>query len=51
MVSLKDGWDLYGIKFDQLIDPVNLKVQKQLVDLNGDFFAMIQALQKHFPTA
>jgi len=51
MVSLKDGWDLYGIKFDQLIDPLTLKVQKQLVDLNGDFFAMIQALQRHFPTA
>jgi ATP-dependent phosphofructokinase / diphosphate-dependent phosphofructokinase len=51
MVSLKDGWDIYGIKFDQLINPETLKVQKQLVDLSGDFFAMIQTLQRHCTTA
>jgi 6-phosphofructokinase 1 len=45
MVTLKDGWNIYGIKFDQLIDPVSLKAQKQLVDLDSDFFAMIEALQ------
>ncbi|MRR34291.1 hypothetical protein EG829_06240 [bacterium] len=49
MVTLKGEWNIFGIKFDQLVNPATLKVQKQLVDLNGDFFAMIEALQRHFP--
>lgn len=49
MVTLKGEWKIYGIRFDQLVNPATLKVQKQLVDLDGDFFAMIEALQRHFP--
>ncbi len=51
MVTVKDGLDIDSIPFSELIDPVTLKVRNRNIDVNGDFYRMLRALEQQFGTA
>ena len=46
MVTVRDNLDPAGIKFEELIDPITLKVMSRNIDRRGAFYALLRASEE-----